>query len=231
MSTPYVYILAFRAGHATPLLRQRDHAWYQTQKLLIIALCVYSMWLLHIDTKALTFFLFFLGTEALLHTLLRCRIVVVAQPNNCCLPSSARVEGKVIHIQAIWSYSRPNILVWTGVRLQSQKACYNFLIKSCFQFSLQKGAKPTLKKSESLFHTERIALSYRANCSFIQSESLFHTERTALSYRANRSFIQSESLFHTERIAYVFKKVKIAISSFWSSRSFKKSNRSNLLFL
>ena len=119
----------------------------------------------------------------------------------------------------------------TGVRLHSQKAWYNFLIKSCFQFSLQKGAKPTLKKSESLFHTERIALSYRANCSFIQSELLFHTERTALSYRANRSFIQSKSLFHTERIAYVFKKVKIAISSFWSSRSFKKSNRSNLLLI
>ena len=199
MSTPYVYILAFRAGHATPLLRQRDHAWYQTQKLLIIALCVYSMWLLH------TFFLVFLGTEALLHTLLRCRIVVVAQPNNCCLPSSARVEGKVIHIQAIWSYSRPNILVWTGVRLQSQKAWYNFLIKSCFQFSLQKGAKPTLKKSESLFHKELIAL-----VSEKWNESSTHLALAALLKRVTREIRSCRSFCkeRREQFAYVILSVK-----------------------
>ena len=32
---------------------------------------------------------------------------------------------------------------------------------SSFQFSLQQGAKPTLKKSESLFHNERIALVFK----------------------------------------------------------------------
>ena len=44
-------------------------------KLLIIALCLYSMWLLHLDTKTLTFCLFFLVPEALLH----CRVVVVVK--------------------------------------------------------------------------------------------------------------------------------------------------------
>ena len=34
------------------------------------------------------------------------------------------------------------------------------IFKSSFQFSLQKGANPNLKKIESLFHNEQIALVF-----------------------------------------------------------------------
>ena len=49
----------------------------QAKQLLIVVLCLYSLWLLHLDTKALKYFtfLFFHVTE----TLFRCRIVGVAE--------------------------------------------------------------------------------------------------------------------------------------------------------
>ena len=60
---------------------------------------------------------------------------------------------------------------------QSQKVWY----KSSFQFSLQKGAKPTLKKSKLLFHKEWIALVFekvkRAIHSFCSCCSLKKSNR------------------------------------------------------
>ena len=60
-------------------------AWpcFQAKKWLVIAFCLYPLWLLLLDTETLTFFDFFLGTEALL----RCRIVVVAKLKNVACPA------------------------------------------------------------------------------------------------------------------------------------------------
>ena len=59
--------------HKIPELstRQRDHVF--RQKLLIMALYLYSLWLSHLVTEALTFSVFFLVSEAPLHTLSPCR--------------------------------------------------------------------------------------------------------------------------------------------------------------
>ena len=58
---------------------------FLNKQLFIIALHLYSLWLLHYDTEALTFFKKFLVTEALL----RCCVIIVAKLNNCRVPSSA----------------------------------------------------------------------------------------------------------------------------------------------
>ena len=57
---------------------------FKATKLLVIALLLYSLWQLHLDTKTLTFFTFFRVPEALL----RCRVVIVAKLNNRNVPSS-----------------------------------------------------------------------------------------------------------------------------------------------
>ena len=70
-----------RAGHATTLQQQRDYMFSATL-LLVIELFLYSLRLLHLDTKTLNFFEFILVPKALL----RCR--VVATLYNCRVPSS-----------------------------------------------------------------------------------------------------------------------------------------------
>ena len=57
---------------------------FQVEKLLIIALCLYSLWLVDLDIQGLHFFVIFLVSEA---TLLCC-IFIVAKLNNCRLPNS-----------------------------------------------------------------------------------------------------------------------------------------------
>ena len=52
-----------------------------------IAKCLYSVWVLHLDTEARTCIVFFLVTEAYL----RCRVVAVAKQTNCRVPSSVLV--------------------------------------------------------------------------------------------------------------------------------------------
>ena len=57
-----------------------------------IVTAVYSLWLLYVDIEALTFFVFFLVSEAPLHCRVEalpcCRVVVVAKIKNCRVPSS-----------------------------------------------------------------------------------------------------------------------------------------------
>ena len=47
--------------------------------------------------------------------------------------------------------------------------------KSSLKFSFQKGAKPTLKKSESLFHKEQLALVFEKVKSAISSFGSGHS--------------------------------------------------------
>ena len=55
-----------RTGHAKTLPQQREQTCVQATQLLIIALPLYSLWLLHLDTETLTLFEIFLAPEALL---------------------------------------------------------------------------------------------------------------------------------------------------------------------
>ena len=59
----------------------------QATKVLVIVLCLYSLWQLHLDSETLIFWYFFLVTEALL----RCRVVVVAKLKKCRAPSSVQM--------------------------------------------------------------------------------------------------------------------------------------------
>ena len=59
----------------TTLLRQRDHVFWPQNCWLFIALCLYSLGLLLLDTETLIFVVLFRVTDALL----RCRVVVVAK--------------------------------------------------------------------------------------------------------------------------------------------------------
>ena len=63
---------------------------FSGQKWLTIALCQYSLWLLHFDTEASIFFVFFRVTEALL----RCRVVIVAKLLKWRVPSSVNLQRR-----------------------------------------------------------------------------------------------------------------------------------------
>ena len=78
-------------------------------------------------------------------------------------------------------------------------------------------------------------LFFRANRSFFNKQkkriSLLKSQKVCFTVHISPVFSfptlkKSESLFHKERIALGFEKVKRAIRSFCSSRSFKKSDKS-----
>ena len=62
-----------RAGNSTILSRQCDHVCRPNKGWLLPCFYIYSVWLVHLDTKALTDFVFFVVPNALL----RCRIVAL----------------------------------------------------------------------------------------------------------------------------------------------------------
>ena len=89
------------AGHATTLLRKRDHV-FRPQRLLVTALLLYSLFLLHLDTETLIFFLFFCSLRLI--TLSFCR--VVAKLKNCRVPSSSCAPflryRRVFTVYSVW---------------------------------------------------------------------------------------------------------------------------------
>ena len=92
-------VLDGRAGQVTTL--PRHVTMFSGQKLLLIALWLYSLWLLHLDTEALTFFEFFFVTKALTC----CCVVIVAQLNNWRVPSSANMN-RLCACTAFWDICR-----------------------------------------------------------------------------------------------------------------------------
>ena len=89
----YMSAVDNRSWHATMLPRQHNHVlrpqnfWLClfVDYVYICWLCLYLLWLLHLDTE--TFLAFFLVTEAVLHC--RVVVVVVAELYNCRVPNSA----------------------------------------------------------------------------------------------------------------------------------------------
>ena len=72
-----------RAGHATTLPRQCDHVSGQTMVDYCLY-CLYSVWLLHLDSGSITIFICFLIPNALLFF----RVVVEMKLETCRVPSS-----------------------------------------------------------------------------------------------------------------------------------------------
>ena len=89
----YMSAVDNRSWHATMLPRQHNHVlrpqnfWLClfVDYVYICWLCLYLLWLLHLDTEAWTFSVLLLVTEALLH----CRVAFVAKLKNCRVPSPA----------------------------------------------------------------------------------------------------------------------------------------------
>ena len=84
-----------------------------------MALHLYSLCLLYLDTAIFTFFTFFLVSEAPL----RCRVVVVAKLNNCRVPSSFQDDDNLpVQLMGMESdLDGDNINVVVRVRPLNQK--------------------------------------------------------------------------------------------------------------
>ena len=80
-----------RAGHAKILPRQCDHVSGQTMVDYCLY-CLYSVWLLHLDSGSITIFICFLIPNALLFF----RVVVEMKLETCRVPSSGyeQLRGK-----------------------------------------------------------------------------------------------------------------------------------------
>ena len=97
--------------------------WFQATTLFVIAILLYFLWLLLLDTKTLIFFTFVLVFEALLC----CSVVVVAKLKNCPVPSSGHYAFNLLkpHFLVSWSFRSDtptftknlSLTPWTGAWL------------------------------------------------------------------------------------------------------------------
>ena len=75
---------------------------FQDNKLLLFKLYVCSLQIFHLDTNALPFFKFFFVIGAPIC----CRVVIVAKPKQCCVPSSARCSWYYKIWSCRWSHTQ-----------------------------------------------------------------------------------------------------------------------------
>ena len=85
---------------------------------------VYSLWLLHLHTKTLEFFLFFLRQWSAI-PLLCCRVVVVAKLKHCRVPSTAK---KALSCMGMSIYMVSNILTSAKLLLKPSNFCAYVLV-------------------------------------------------------------------------------------------------------